>query len=134
MRRGISGAVGVSLWLVTQLMGLLLTGAGHGWYGALLFSLPLVVLYPLALIRTFDRRTGKRETDIFILIGAVIFDLFLVGNILSDRYFLTVWEFDPTFVAIWIALWAGWQPFIVASLLLPRRIVTPPGERSIDIL
>jgi hypothetical protein len=68
------------------------------------------------------------------LIVAVIFDVLLVGNILSDRYFLSMWKLDPTFVAVWIALWAGWQPFIVASLLIPRKPVTPPGERAIDLL
>jgi hypothetical protein len=125
---------GVLLWLVTQLMGLMLTGAGHGWYGALVFSLPLVFLYPLALIRVFDRHTGKQETDILILILAAILDALLALNMLSNAYFMRVWEFDPAFVVLWSVLWAGWQPFIVASLLMPRNAPTPPGERVIDIL
>jgi hypothetical protein len=114
-------------------MGLMLTGGGHGWYGALVFSLPLAVLYPVAFIRVFDRRTGKREADISILTIAVILDVLLVGNMLLDQYFIRMWEFDPAFVAIWIALWAGWQLFIVASLLMPRNAATPPGERVINL-
>lgn len=134
MGKGLSRAAGVLLSLVTLLMALMLTGAGHGWYGGVLFSLPLLFLYPIALGRAFDSEPGSREADISILIAAIILDVLLLGNTLSDEYFGRMWDYDPTFVSIWIALWAGWQPFIVVSLLRKRIAAVPPGERVIDLL
>ena len=110
------GTLGLVLWLIAQAMGLLIAGAGHGWGGAFLFSLPLAILYPLALIRIASPVTGSHNADVGLMAAAIVLDLFLLGSTSGDEYFMKVWRFDPTFVAIWIAIWAGWQVPFVASL------------------
>lgn len=119
MRVVLMGGLGVLLWLIAQVMGLGLTGAGHGWYGAFFFSLPLVVLYPLVFVRAVSSKAGPRDADVGILAAAIVLDLLLLGNIFSwdNGYFMQMWNFDSTFVMIWLALWAGWQVVFVATLL-----------------
>ena len=125
MRRVMLGALGLLLWLVTQAIGLGLTGAGHGWYGALIFSLPLVVLYPLAFIRAFGSKAESPQDDMRILIAAAVLDLLLLSNmfLLDHDYFIKMGRFDPTIVTVWIALWAGWQVLGVVALLRRRPAV-----------
>ncbi len=119
MQRIFFGMIGAVFWLITQALGLGLTGAGHGWYGAFLFSIPLIILYPLAFIRAFCSKAESVEVEAGILAGAVVLDLMLVTNIFSgdNGYFMQMWRFEAGGIMIWLGLWAGWQILLVGSLL-----------------
>jgi len=119
MGKILAGTIGALFWLITQALGLGLTGAGHGWYGAFLFSIPLVILYPLAFIRTFCSTAESVEVEAGILAGAVVLDFMLAANILSgdNHYFMQMWRFEAGGIMIWLGLWAGWQILLVGSLI-----------------
>lgn len=114
-----AGTIGALFWLVTQALGLLLTGAGHGWYGAFFFSIFLIVLYPLAFIRAFCPTTRSIETEVGILTGAFVLDLLLLASIFSgdNGYFMQMWRIEPGGIMIWLGFWAGWQLLLIGSLL-----------------
>ena len=120
-----AGALGLLLWLCTQGLALGLAGAGHGWGDPLLFTLPLVFLYPAALIRGFESGRGRRWIDMLLLLTGLALDLLLVGRSLGEEsvYFLRIWQFEPAAVAIWMILWAGWQAVLVVRVL--RSVARP---------
>jgi hypothetical protein len=115
------GALGLLPWFVTQFIGLGIGGAGHGWVAPFFFTMPLVLLYPLVFIRAFSR-AGARKVDVSILVVAAALDLFLLRNLFFQEYeyFLKVWNFGSTIVALWFGLWAAWQVLAVAALLRKR--------------
>jgi hypothetical protein len=122
----IYGAIGLSTWLLTEVIALALAGAGHGWGAPMVFSLPLVLLYPTLFVRVFWSESKNRLVDACVLATAAALDLLLL---LSPRvedlgYFSTMWNGDAGWVVAWLALWAGWQMLAVAALLRtsPARI------------
>ena len=125
----IGGSVGLLLWFLTQLMAFGLAQAGDGWLAPFYLTLPLFILYPLASIPCFAsfRRTAKVEW--LALFVAVALDLFLLQNVLRQErdYFLRVWRLGPAVVAIWLALWLGWQ--LLAIVALVRRHVSEPAHQ-----
>ncbi|WP_294237841.1 hypothetical protein [uncultured Sphingomonas sp.] len=70
-------AVGTGLWLATQALALGLAGAGHGWVGASAWSLPLLVLYPLARLRMVSPIFCGRRADAMLLAVAAVLDVTL---------------------------------------------------------
>jgi len=119
MRIAIAGAAGLLLWLAAQALAFGLAGAGHGWVDPFFFTLPLVVLYPAALIRWRGPSRGRGGIDLLLLLTGLALDFLLVGRSLGEEgaYLLRIWQFEPAAVAIWIILWAGWQAALLGRVL-----------------
>jgi hypothetical protein len=122
MRKVIVGALGLPVWLLAQLMGLGGAGGGDGWIGGFWFSIPLLVLYPLVLIRAFASEREKPEADLIIVgVGAVL-DFFLLANMAEElEYVAKLWSFDRSGMILWLALWAGWQVIGLTSVVRNRN-------------
>ena len=125
------GALGLATALLTQFIGLGMTGAGHGWIAPFYFSMPLFLLYPAALIRAFRSGRGGMAIDLALLAVALALDLLLLRNIFGEenRYFHTLWGRFPGFVLLWIALWAGWQALALIALLRNSRFRIDAQDR-----
>lgn len=55
--------LGILCWIATQAVAFTLAGAGHGWMGPLLLSVPLLVLYPFAFVRLLYGPVGGGRGD-----------------------------------------------------------------------
>jgi hypothetical protein len=116
--------LGGIFWLAAQAIGLGLAGGGHGWGGPFVFSIPLIILYPLAFIGAFCSKAYLTSLPVVILAAAVILDCLLIGSFVSELQYITkIWRMPDgaLFVAIWLGLWAGWQILLIATLLRRRR-------------
>ena len=120
------GAFGLLLWLVAQFIALGLAGGGHGWNSPDIISLPLALVYPATLICAFHPGRITMKLGIVFAAIAVASDAFLLWRLFSEEYlyFLkippfgileTIFVFAPL-VAIWLALWVGWQVLIFGML------------------
>jgi len=67
--------LGILCWIATQAVAFTLAGAGHGWMGPLLLSVPLLVLYPFAFVRLLYGPVGGRRGDAVMLVLVVALDL-----------------------------------------------------------
>ncbi|HEX5182122.1 MAG TPA: hypothetical protein VFW19_03110 [Allosphingosinicella sp.] len=114
----IRGGLGLVAWFATQLVGIGIAGAGHGWVAPFLFTLALMPLYPATFIRAFAAPSGAIAIDAAILVIAGVLDLLLLRNMLGAEreYFLRMWTFETAGVALWLGLWAAWQMLALANL------------------
>jgi hypothetical protein len=117
------GAVGLLLWLIAQWIAFGLGAGGHGWLAPFFFTLPLLLLYPLASVRFFASEPGATKLDWVILLTAVLFDLLLALNALLEErsYFLKAWAMADGVVALWLVFWLGWQGLALATMLKGPR-------------
>lgn len=117
----IVGSIGAGtlLWLGTQAIAFGMSKAGDGWIGPTAWSLPLVALYPIALVRLGRRRLGGIKADAAMLTMAVTLDVLLAYNIERQElgYFALAWDVAPSLVSTWFALWMGWQIIAFATLI-----------------
>lgn len=117
----IVGSVGAGalLWLGTQAIAFGMSKAGDGWIGPTAWSLPLVALYPIALVRFGRPRAGGTKADAAMLMMAVTLDVLLAYNIERQEpgYFVVAWDVAPSLVSTWLALWVGWQIIALATLI-----------------
>lgn len=115
---GLVGA-GALLWLGTQAIAFGISKAGDGWIGPTAWSLPLVALYPIALVRLGRSRFGGTKADAAMLMMAVTLDVLLAYNIERQEpgYFAMAWDVAPSLVFAWLALWIGWQIIALATLI-----------------
>ncbi|HEX5182038.1 MAG TPA: hypothetical protein VFW19_02680 [Allosphingosinicella sp.] len=125
------GALGLLPWLVAQFIAFGIGGAGHGWIAPFYFSIPLFFLYPLVFIRAFSN-TGKREIDAAILVIAAVLDTLLLRNALysESEYVIRMWGDAGGVVALWLALWVGWQILTVLSLARKRHPQGVPSSQG----
>ena len=122
MLKFIMGALGLTAGLFALMMGLGGAGGGHGWIGALWFSVPLVILYPLVLIRAVASSWKSSDMDILILCVAGPLDLLLAANMAAEQqYVLKLWSFDASGMILWLSLWAGWQVVGLTTVLRKWR-------------
>lgn len=121
MWKVIMAAIGIAVGSAALLMSLGGAGGGHGWIGALWFSVPLVFLYPLVLVRAVPPIGKSSNADAVIVAVAALLDLFLAANMASEQKYVRMqWRFDPTGMSLWLSLWAGWQIVGVTTLLRKR--------------
>jgi hypothetical protein len=116
--------LGLLFWLAAQTIGLGLAGGGHGWNGPFVFSMPLIILYPLAFVGAFCSKAYLPSLHGVILAAAVGLDCLLLANFASEFQYITkMWRFPDgaLFIAIWLGLWAGWQILLAATLLRRRQ-------------
>jgi len=106
-------------WLAAQAFAFMLAAAGHGWITPFWASMPLVVLYPLTLVRVSRPHRRTMLVDVGVLAAAAALDVYLVADLImeSSDYFLRVLRSAPTVVAGWIALWLAWQILYAASVI-----------------
>jgi hypothetical protein len=117
-------ALGLLSWLAAQAIGLGLTGAGHGWTGPFFFSMPLIILYPLAFVGAFCSKDYLPSVPVVFLAAAVGLDCLLLANFASEfPYIVKLWRFPegPSYISLWLGLWAGWQILFAAALLRRRQ-------------
>lgn len=114
---GLIGA-GALLWLGAQAIAFSMSKAGDGWIGPTALSLPLVALYPIALVRLGRSRLGGIKADAAVLMIAVALDVLLACNIELQEpgYFSMAWNMAPSLLFAWLALWLGWQIIALRSL------------------
>lgn len=128
-RKAVARALGFVPALAALAIGFGLTGAGHGIYTPLFFSLLLVFLYPLIFVRAFAAAPGSPHLEVGTLAVAAALDAALVGALFSEQdYFLRSWRINGGLTVAWLALWAGWQVLVLAMLLrLGWAKTTGPG-------
>ena len=121
------GTLGVVLAMVALFLAIFPAGAGHGWGAPFLFSIPLFIIYPMALIRS---RTGHGTgivPDIALVATAVVADIALCWSLIDYR---TEWVRTPReslvpgvdrsvfpIFLLWLLLWLFWQFVALRSLL-----------------
>jgi hypothetical protein len=116
---------GLAVAALAQMMGLLITGAGHGWGQPLRFSPALFFAYPLVFLRL--RAPGTLVwTDVALLVAAGVLDMLLIRATQAEgtEYFHRVMGMPPI-PHLWLALWLLWQALtvkiLVSGVFFPRR-------------
>lgn len=118
MLKFIMAALGVAAGLFALMMGFGAAGGGHGWVGALWFSIPLVFLYPIVFVRAVSSSRKSSNTDVVILAVGGVLDLLLASNMAGEqRYVAQLWSFDSSGMIAWLSLWAGWQVVGLTTVL-----------------
>jgi hypothetical protein len=118
------GALGLLAWLGAQWIALGIIAGGHGLIAPLSLSMPLLFLYPIAFIRAFCVTTGRIGFDQGLLAIAGLLDVLLLSSTFAEeKYFWHIWSYPENrpVLAEWMALWAGWQLLVLASLIKNRR-------------
>lgn len=124
--RAWAGAFGLLPWALAMALSLGIAGGGHGWIAPLVVSMPLVALYPLAFVRALTNGAGSIKADRAILLAALLLNLVLLGQALlaEPGYFTASLRFGAGTVALWFALWLGWQVLALVTLLRRRGAVS----------
>ena len=134
------GALGLLTWFVVEFIGVGIAGAGHGWFGPMIFTLPLLVFSPVAFIRAFASKRRSVTVDAAMLAMGAVLDLLLLRNMFFNTLFfderedfLKVWNFadsgDHAILVLWFGLWAAWQVLTLVTLL--RTIWSPRGTPQV---
>ena len=111
------GAIGIFAAFV-------LAGLGEGWGAPFLFSLPLVGLYPIVLVRLhYQRRSVSSFTmGMLLLLAAVIADISL--GLLTVQYeityFVDAYEGMFFWLVLWGIIWFLWQVLAAYELIALR--------------
>jgi hypothetical protein len=112
---------GLLLWLAAQFFSLFVAAGGHGWSGPLLATIPLIILYPLAIVRAFSGHAQNVFVGMAIIAIAILLDVGLLQSTVGEsRYIKKVWQLGMYEVMAWLFLWIGWQVLAVYSLF--RRL------------
>jgi hypothetical protein len=118
-------ALGLLYWLAAQGLALGIAIGSEGRLPTLWLSMPLFFLCPIAFIRAFGAATRPLWIDPGLLVVAGVLDVILLRSLFIEREFvLQLWNIyadNRTVMAIWIALWSGWQLLSLASLIRKRR-------------
>jgi hypothetical protein len=128
--RCIAVAAGLLVAALAELMALGLAGAGHGWLAPAWFSLILFFVYPASLFRSVIAGRNAITFDVVMLVLALCTDLlvFLQTNANEVEYYQRAVQSDPTYVAVWLALWFGWQALTAVTIL--RKLYLAEMERG----
>lgn len=114
----IAGALGLAAGEFALLMGMGGAGGGHGWIGALWFSVPLVILYPVVFVRAVFPSGKSSDADVIVLGSGGVLDVLLAVNMAAEqKYVARLWYYDPSGIILWLALWAGWQVVCLTTVL-----------------
>jgi hypothetical protein len=109
---------GLLLWSVTQFFAMMIGGAGHGWTTPFFATFPLVIIYPLIMIRAFSLHEKNVLLEIVLIVLAIMMNVFVLRSSLEEiSYFWKIWGIGKFEIASWIALWVGWQLLTVYSLV-----------------
>ena len=109
-----------------QLIAFGMAGAGHGWITPFWFSMPLWILVPVALCVSGIRGgypRGRRGFLIALALVGVALDVGLVWATLGEgsKYFWQIMRLAPLLAVVWLALFAGWQGAVLATLIAGPR-------------
>ena len=117
-----AAALGLLLWALAMTTSLGIAAGGHGWITPFFVSLPLVVLYPLALARARLSAAGSIRADWALIGAALVLNALLVGRtcLVEGGNFSASLRLGPGPVLLWVALWLGWQAVAVATLVERR--------------
>jgi hypothetical protein len=120
VRKLLFGMLGLLFWLGTQWIALGIAAGGYGWIEPLWLSMLLIFLYPIAFIRAFCVTAGPARLDQHLLFLAAVLDALMVGSIfLHEEILRKAVRIIPEnlyWLALWIALWAGWQLLLLVAL------------------
>jgi hypothetical protein len=109
---------GLLLWSATQFVSMIVGGSGHGWTTPFLATVPLLIIYPLTMIRAFSLHAKNVSVGIALVVLAIILDFFvLLWSFEEAAYFRKIWQIGKIEVVSWIALWVGWQLLAIYSLI-----------------
>ena len=119
MKEAVALGAGLAIAAIAEFLGLMLSGAGHGWTQPTFYSLLLFAAWPLALLR-IPRPEGTSATfDLFMLILGVVATLLLFVQTSSDsEYFWRMMREDGavTVMIVWLLFWFGWQGLTLANI------------------
>ena len=108
--------------LIGPVVAVFLAGGGHGWTGAVAYSLSGLVLAPLAVACWMARSRKLARVTGGALVGiAVVADLTLLP-LAGDKYFEDTVAAIPQLVIVWFVTWVAWQVVAALAVLdLPAR-------------
>lgn len=113
---------GILLWVATQFFAASIGGAGHGWTSPFWVTFPLLVIYPLVMIRTFLSRANNTGLGVLLIVTAIVLDVVVFQSSMGEiEYVWKVWDIAFVEVVAWIALWFGWQVLLACSFVRPSR-------------
>jgi hypothetical protein len=123
---GSSVALGLGLAAVGTILGIFLSGSGHGWNTPLFVSVILWVIFP-ATLYLIQAHPPQRMLLFALAAIALIADFVLVkGTIAEASVFPLYLQVNGiagvVIIAAWVALWLLWQ------LLLIRALVGGPAD------
>jgi hypothetical protein len=120
-KSAVPAVIGLAFAVTTTLIGMAMTGAGHGWITPFFFSFAGFALFPIAFARFVFATETRMGTNIALIAVAVILDVWLLVNTLEEglRYFHKV----GVFAYVWLALWSIWQIAFVLTAVRRRKSV-----------
>ena len=120
MKDVIALGAGLVIAAIAEFLGLMLSGAGHGWTQPIFYSLLLFAAWPLALLRIPRPEGTSAAFDLFMLVlgvGATV--LLFVQSAGESEYIRRLIALEdlavPVMVA-WLLVWFGWQGLTLANI------------------
>jgi hypothetical protein len=118
---GSSVALGLGLAAVGSILGIFLSGSGHGWNTPLFVSVILWVIFP-ATLYLIQARPPQRMLLLALAAIALIADFVLVKGTIAERgvfplYLQVNGGAGVVIIAAWVALWLLWQLLVIRALV-----------------
>jgi hypothetical protein len=121
---GSSVALGLGLAAIGTILGIFLSGSGHGWNTPLFVSVILWVIFP-ATLYLIQAQPQQRMLLFALAAIALIADFVLIkGTTAEAGVFLLYLQVNGAaglvIIAAWVALWLLWQLLVIRALLSRR--------------
>lgn len=110
------GIVGLAIGLLGALVGIAVSGGGHGWNTGAIFNFLGLVLTSIAFAHLGRGRSAPSSTSLGLVICAVVSDVLVVVFTLHEGvgYLHKVGDW----FRIWLMCWLPWQISTVLSLII----------------
>lgn len=114
---------GLVAWLVAQGLSFWFGRGGEGWIAPFALSMPLVVLYPVVLVRAVAASPRSARLEWVLVVVAALLDLFLALLLTGEdaAKLVDVWRKAAAPVLVWFVLWTTWQVLVLRRLGIVRR-------------
>ena len=121
---GSSVALGLGLAAIGTILGIFLSGSGHGWNTPLFVSVILWVIFP-ATLYLIQAQPQQRMLLFALAAIALIADFVLIKGTIAEAgvfplYLQVNGAAGLVIIAAWAALWLLWQLLVIRALLSRR--------------
>ena len=104
-----------------------MAAGGHGWIGPLPISLPLLLVYPLVLMRFVGRSGRSIWVDLALGALALAANAYLLNDTLGSEYEYFRRVLDTGTPYIWVAMWLLWQVLVGVTIAVRLKRRSAPG-------
>ena len=117
-------ALGLGLAAIASLLGIFLSGSGHGWNTPLIVSIILWVIFPATLYLIHARPLQRMLLGALAAIALIADFIVMKGTIAEADVFPLYLHINGAagvaIIAAWVALWLIWQILLIRALLSRR--------------